>query len=104
MKNNKKNIKRIIAAAVMMAMVFALAACGKKSTSDAFGFNNGSVVLIPGDKFYADAEGMPETTAYVEAASCFLMMAMILQHTLRRTETTFRISTFHRRVSRPTRT
>lgn len=71
MKNGKKNIKRIIAAAAMMAMVLALAACGKKSTSDAFGFNNGSVALTPGDKFDADAEGMPETTAYVEAASCY---------------------------------
>ena len=68
MKRFKKNI---VIAAVMSVMVFALAACTKKETSDTFGYNNGSVLLTPGVKFNADAEGMPETTAYMEAASCY---------------------------------
>ena len=72
MHNIKKSIRKNIAlAAVMLMAVFTLAACGKKDDGGSFGFNNGSVLLTPGEKFSADDEGMPETLQYMEAASCY---------------------------------
>lgn len=72
MHNIKKSIRKNIAlAAVMLMAVFTLAACGKKDDGGSFGFNNGSVLLTPGEKFAADNEGMPETLEYMEAASCY---------------------------------
>ncbi len=72
MRNIGKSIKKGIAmAAVMAMMTLSLAACGKKSGGDTFGYNNGSVMLTPGEKFDAGADGMPETTAYMEGASCY---------------------------------
>ena len=72
MHNIKKSIRKNIAlAAVMLMAVFTLAACGKKYDGGSFGFNNGSVLLTPGEKFSADDEGMPETLQYMEAASCY---------------------------------
>lgn len=72
MHNIKKYFGRNIVISLVMAMaVFTLAACGKKDSQDAFGFNNGSTLLVPGAKFTADDEGMPETEKYMEAASCY---------------------------------
>ena len=72
MHNIKKSIRKNIAlAAVMLMAVFTLAACGKKDDGGNFGFNNGSVLLTPGEKFSADDEGMPETLQNMEAASCY---------------------------------
>ena len=100
MHNIKKSIRKNIAlAAVMLMAVFTLAACGKKDDGGSFGFNNGSVLLTPGEKFSADDEGMPETLQYMEAATAILRglircshtMAMRLQRILRPMGITFRM-------------
>lgn len=66
-----RKIKKHITAAVVTAiMAFSLVACGKKGSDD-FGYNNGNILLTPGVKFDVNADGMDETTAYMEAASCY---------------------------------
>ena len=65
MHNIKKSIRKNIAlAAVMLMAVFTLAACGKKDDGGSFGFNNGSVLLTPGEKFSADFEGLDKVFTY----------------------------------------
>lgn len=65
MKNKK------LYAVVLVAAMVMLAGCGRKDNKDVFGYNNGSVVLVPGEKFDAQADGLSETIAYMEAASCY---------------------------------
>ncbi len=49
--------------------MLSFAACKKKEA--VFGFNNGKVTLVPGEKFTADDEGLGETVKYMEAPSCY---------------------------------
>lgn len=62
--------KRILTALIFTAVLVA-SGCAKKDSGAAFGYNNGELTLTPGEKFDAQADGLAETTAYMEAASCY---------------------------------
>lgn len=65
------NMKKRVFTAVILAAVLVFTGCAKKNDTAAFGFNNGELTLTPGDKFNAEAGSLSETTAYMEAASCY---------------------------------
>lgn len=67
----RKRLARIAAAVFVLAAVLAVTGCAGKTKEATFGFTNGSVTLVPGEKFNPDAEGVGETVAYMEAASCY---------------------------------
>lgn len=64
-------MKKKILAVLMLAAVLVVSGCSKKDSGGAFGYNNGELMLTPGDKFNAEAGSLAETTAYMEAASCY---------------------------------
>lgn len=64
-------MKKRIFTAVILAAVLVFTGCAKKDSTAAFGFNNGELTLTPGDKFDVEADSLSETTAYMEAASCY---------------------------------
>ena len=64
-------MKKNILAVLMLAAVLVVSGCSKRDSGEAFGYNNGELMLTPGDKFNAEAGSLAETTAYMEAASCY---------------------------------
>ncbi len=64
-------MKKRILTALIFAAVLVASGCAKKDNGTAFGYNNGELTLTPGEKFDAQADSLAETTAYMEAASCY---------------------------------
>ena len=60
-----------ILAVLVLAAVLVISGWSKKDSSASFGYNKGELMLTPGDKFNAEAGSLTETTAYMEAASCY---------------------------------
>lgn len=56
---------------LLLASCMLLSACQGKKNEAVYGFVNGKVVLVPGDKFSADTDGLGETVKYMEAPSCY---------------------------------
>lgn len=63
-------MRRIYIAMVILAAALTLSGCGGKKKAE-FGYNNGEVMLVPGERFDVQAEGMGQTVGYMEAASCY---------------------------------
>ena len=63
-------MRKIYIAMVILSAALMLSGCGGKSKAE-FGYNNGEIMLVPGERFDARAEGMGQTIAYMEAASCY---------------------------------
>lgn len=63
-------MKKIYIAMIILAAVLTITGCGGKKKAE-FGYNNGEVLLVPGERFNVQAEGMGETISYMEAASCY---------------------------------
>ena len=66
----RKVLARIVSAVLVFAAVLASVGCSAEKKAE-FGFDNGSVVLVPGEKFNPGAQGVGETIGYMEAASCY---------------------------------
>lgn len=61
-------MKNRIIAIVLVLTVCLFTGCKKE---EVFGFNNGKVTLVPGDKFSPADDGLGETVKYMEAPSCY---------------------------------
>ena len=64
-------MKKRILTALIFAAVLVVSGCAKKDNGTAFGYNNGELTFTPGEKFDAQSDSLAETTAYMEAASCY---------------------------------
>lgn len=61
--------RRLLAALLVITVMLSLVACNKKEA--VWGFNNGKITLVPGEKFVPEDEGLGETVKYMEAPSCY---------------------------------